>query len=46
MPLLQEEGEVAWMEEVKGREEEIDSSKVTFLSHEEVMASLKSVLRK
>ncbi|TDX99560.1 addiction module protein [Thiohalophilus thiocyanatoxydans] len=44
-PLSREEWEAAWLEEVRRREAEIDSGKATLVSHEELMASLKSVLR-
>jgi len=44
--LSHEECETAWREEVQKRTEEIDSGKITLLSHEEVMASLKSRTKK
>ena len=44
--LTREEWEAAWLEEVKRREAEIESGKTTLVTHEEVMASLKSVLQK
>lgn len=44
--LTREEWEAAWLEEVKRREAEIGSGKATLVTHEEVMASLKSALHK
>ena len=44
--LSQEEWEAAWLEEVKRRAEEIDSGKATLVSHDEVMATLKSISKK
>ncbi len=43
--LSQEEWEAAWLEEVKKREADIENSKTTLATHEEVMVSLKSALK-
>ena len=44
--LSQEEWEAAWLEEVEQRAEEIDNSKVSLVSHEDVMTTLKSITNK
>jgi len=44
--LSKEEWEAAWMEEAEQRAEEIDSGKVSLVSHEEVMTTLKSITNK
>ena len=43
--LTHEEWEAAWLEEINWREREIDNGNVEMVSHEEVMASLKSALK-
>ena len=44
--LSQEEWEAAWLEETEQRAEEIDNSKVSLISHEDVMTTLKSITNK
>ncbi|MDY6991944.1 MAG: addiction module protein [Pseudomonadota bacterium] len=43
--LSREEWEAAWVEEANRRLEEIERGEVELLSHEEVMASLRSALK-
>ncbi|MDR9435363.1 MAG: addiction module protein [Thiohalophilus sp.] len=43
--LLREEWEAAWVEEANRRLEEIERGEVALLSHEEVMAVLRSALK-